>query len=35
MRFWDQNNVIENVVLFDNVFNHIWSNKGGYIFLKV
>jgi len=34
-RFWGQNNIIKDVILFDNVFNHIWSNRNGHVFLKI
>ena len=35
MWFWCQNNIIENLVLFDDIFNHIWSNRSKSVFLKV
>ena len=35
MQFWCQNNIIENLVLFDDIFNHIWSDKSKSVFLKV
>ena len=35
IRFWGQNNIIENVVLFNDVFNYIWYNRRGYIFLEI